>query len=299
MKRKQEIVTKEVAGTLDRLGWSNRSAFIILSLVSNALGHSLDDLKLSPSTVINSRCKYREMIVTDIRENFNPDTFLTVHWDGKKMKDTITNMDIERLAIVVSGGGNSKLLAIPKLEHGTGHMQAEAVFETLNDWRILNNVKGMCFDTTASNTGFENGAVFLIAKKFSNPIMSFACRHHIAELLLSKAFEKTLEPSTRGPVTTIFDCFKKQWNNIDRSSYVSGMQDPHVKEYFPETIRTEIVKFLKQQLKIHQARGDYIDFLEQGLLFFGESINGQVKKPGATSHARWMAKATYSLKYIL
>lgn len=304
---KQEIVTKEVAGTLDRLGLSNRSAFIILSIVSNALGHSLNDLKLSPSTIINSRRKYREMIVTDIRENFQPDTFLTVHWDGKRMEDlttststnTITNLDIERLAIVVSGGGNSKLLAIPKLENGTGLRQAEAVFESLNDWNVFDKVNGMCFDTTASNTGIENGAAFLLAKKFSKPIMFFACRHHIAELLLGKAFEKTIEPSTRGPVITIFDRFQKQWNNIDKSSYLSGMQDPYVKEYFPDIINTEMVAFLKQQLEIHQARGDYIDFLEQGLLFFGESISRQVKKPGATSRARWMAKATYSLKIYL
>lgn len=40
---------------------------------------------------------------------------------------------IDRLAIVVSGGGKSKLLGVPKLLNGTGEAQATAVVDKLSD----------------------------------------------------------------------------------------------------------------------------------------------------------------------
>ncbi len=41
------------------------------------------------------------------------------------------------LAIVVSGDGNSKLLSIPKLNRGTGYLQADAVKEALSTEKII------------------------------------------------------------------------------------------------------------------------------------------------------------------
>jgi len=57
---------------------------------------------------------------------------------------------VDRLPILVSGQGISKLLGVPKLVSGAGERVASAV---LVDWGIINQVTAMCFDTTASNKG--------------------------------------------------------------------------------------------------------------------------------------------------
>lgn len=64
----------------------------------------------------------------------------------------------DRLAIVLTGGGISKLLGVPKMCNGTGRAQADTVYSALLDWNVVDQVKGMCFDTTASNTGVRNVA---------------------------------------------------------------------------------------------------------------------------------------------
>lgn len=39
------------------------------------------------------------------------------------------------------------------LDSATGINQAEIIYETLNQWDLLDKVKAMSFDTTAVNTG--------------------------------------------------------------------------------------------------------------------------------------------------
>ena len=64
----------------------------------------------------------------------------------------------ERLPVLVSGEGGTKLLgvpALPELEEGdaVGRLIAEATVGMLQQWDCQDCIKGMCFDTTASNTG--------------------------------------------------------------------------------------------------------------------------------------------------
>ena len=73
-----------------------------------------------------------------IKESFNPNIPLTVHWDGKL------------------------LLGIPKLPSGTGQATAKAVIDFLEDWNVRDRIQAMSFDTNSSNTGFESGVCTLL-----------------------------------------------------------------------------------------------------------------------------------------
>lgn len=55
--------------------------------------------------------------VNYVTENKLP---LVVHWDGKLLKNTTDGPEsvVDRLPIVVSGGGTFKILEIPKLKSG-------------------------------------------------------------------------------------------------------------------------------------------------------------------------------------
>jgi len=102
-----------------------------------------------------------------------------VHWDGKILPDITGKDNVDRLPILVSGDGVSKLLSVPKLESGTGEAISNAVIESLFDWSITDRVQSLSFDTTASNTGHINGACKLIEEKIGRKLLYLACRHHI------------------------------------------------------------------------------------------------------------------------
>lgn len=301
--KKISPVNSNVAAALDRCGISDTEALYILSAEANALGLDLTKFSMSRSTIYRERQKYRESISENIREQFSQNTSLIIHWDGKRLIDSTSNQEqpgnVERLAIVVSGLGESKILAIPKLQSGTGLAQANAIFQTLEYWDIVKNIKGMGFDTTSSNTGQERGAAYILASKFEQPLMFFACRHHVAELLLKSAFVKTVEGSTCGPDIRLFDRFREEWNNLDTNNFTGGIEEEEILVLFPEQCLYEITEFIKNQLSFHKthARHDYIEFLELALVFLNKhDSNYKLRKPGAVSRARWMAKGIYSFK---
>ena len=162
---------------------------MVISSTATALGHDIGSISISRSTSYRRRRHFRQEIADDIKQTFSSDIPLTVHWDGKLMPD-ITGLEIvERLPIVVSGGGMSKLLAVPKLSSGKGETIATAVHEALEDWHLCDNVQAMCFDTTASNSGSKLGACQLLQEKLGKELLALACRHHINEIVISDVFQ--------------------------------------------------------------------------------------------------------------
>ena len=125
----------------------------VLSAMASAWGKNIDDINLSRSTLQRKRSATRKAIAEDIKQTFISDAGLTVHRDGKLLQDIESHESVDRIAVLVSGGGTSKLLGVPKLHSGTCAEIAEAVVTCLEDWNLQENVSAMCFDTTTSNTG--------------------------------------------------------------------------------------------------------------------------------------------------
>lgn len=63
----------------------------------------------------------------------------------------------------------------------------------------------------------------------------------------------------------------------------------------------DIIKtFCLNELYFKQPRDDYREFLKLVVIFLGGEVpNQKFSPPGALHHARWMAKAIYSLKIFL
>lgn len=76
---------------------------------------------------------------------------------------------------------------------------ADAIFNLLTDWDVVENIVAMCFDTTASNTGVLNEACLLLEQKIGRPLLTPACRHHVLEIVLAAVFSTKLG-RTNGPI---------------------------------------------------------------------------------------------------
>ena len=66
-------------------------------------------------------------------------------------------------------------MGVPGILNGTGEAQKKAVIELLDSWGMLDTVCGLVFDTTASNTGFENGACALLEEHLEKGLLWLAC----------------------------------------------------------------------------------------------------------------------------
>ena len=164
----------------------------------------------------------------------------------------------------------------------------------------IEKIEAMCFDTTAVNTRRLRGTCVLLEQLFEKSLLYLACRHHILEIILKAVFDCKMG-STTGPQPDIFKRFQTGWSKIDKKKYKIGLDDKQVKTNVNDL--EHISSFLSAQLEKprHQPREDYKEFLQLCLIFLGRIAPNMIsfKAPGAMHHARWMAKAIYSLKIFV
>ena len=282
---------------LDRTKTSSRDASRILAPASAAMGLDVSKAAISRSTIERERKKLRSTIDAEAKAAFLPPENAIVHFDGKHLMDMAGEFG-DRLAIVLSGNTpdciQGKLLSAEKIADGTGKSQAEEVISALNKWGAQDNVCGMCFDTTSSNTGWIKGACVLIEEMLGRPLLWLPCRHHICELLLKAAWEAVFGEDME-PSYTEMGIFKKNWEKIDKNNFEILNPKPWMKHY-----KAKVVPFLKSLLQSKQPRDDYREVIELVLLILGSPVeNFTFKKPGAYHKARWMAPLIYGCKMFL
>lgn len=222
----------------------------------------------------------------------------TVHWDGKLLPEITGNEKVDRLPVIISHNSGEQFLGAPKISAGTGREMAAAVYEQLLDWKIQDNIVAACFDTTSSNTGRLNGAAVLLEQMLERNLLYLPCRHHICELYLRAAFESKFGSTTSGANVPLFVRFQKSWKNINKSNFKSGMTDDYIKTRLNNHV-DNIRRFCTFELQQKIARDDYKELLQLALIFIGDTTNTTFRLPGPMHHARWMAKALYSLKVYI
>jgi len=233
--------------------------------------------------------------VEKMKAEFKTDVPLVVHWDDKLMQDLTSNVHVDRLPIIVSGSGVKQLLTVAKLTNGTGQSQANAVVTALEEWGLTENVIGMSFDTTASNTGQKK--CILIEAKLEKALLYFACRDHFLEVVIGAVFS-VLMGESQGPDILLFKRFQAQWETIDMSQFQTGVDNEEVFQLIGDQ-KADILDWAHRALENQkQLRDDYRELLEISIIFLGDipSRGIHFQAPGAMHRARWMAKVIYSLK---
>ena len=304
----------DVSSALDRINLSDRKFTILAAAIAKANGEDLNTVAFSRQTIRRKRSAHRSHLDSCIRIAFQRSDKppLTVHWDGKLMKDTTNsrsadvNINVDRVAVAVSGCEVNKILGITKTSAGTGKAQATAVAQLLTLWDVTEDTVGMCFDTTASNTGVHNGACALLQQQLGKQLLYFACRHHIHELIVAAVFS-TLFGASKSPNILIFERFQTFWPKIDQHNF-KPLDDARMSLPVLIQLRQEVIMFLNSYLTSNDAyvpRDDYLELIDLCLLILGASRDRRAtaeynfRLPGAVHQARWMAKVIYCFKIIL
>jgi len=151
--RKKNIVDPNLTAVLDNATLSCRQATDVVAAALRSSGQNVDEYNLSYSSIYRKRKQERSRSANAIKADFDPDSCLTLHWDGKIMEDIESKAKVDRIAVVVTGATTQKVLAVPKISSGTGEATATAVFDVIQDWGVSDFIKAFCFDTTSVNTG--------------------------------------------------------------------------------------------------------------------------------------------------
>jgi hypothetical protein len=284
---RKTIISPDLASSLDRSKLSDRAAMSVVGETARSLGHEVHNLALNRSSIRRLRQKHRQQRAKQIKEEFKVGVPLVIHWDGKLLPDLTGKEKVDRLPVIVSGEGVSQLLAVPKLRTGTGQAQADAVADVVRQWGVAEDLAGMCFDTTASNTGRLAGACVILEQELERPMLWLACRHHILELVLAAVFTSALGSSS-GPDILPFKAFQTKWCFIDQATFSPGPDDEELCPFL-EDVAAPMIEFCKGQLKERQSRDDYQELLELIVVFLGgEPHRGiRFRAPGAIHQARW------------
>ena len=289
--KKQQIISPRVNATLDRTNTSVRKASMIVASVLNKAGVPASTVTLSKSTIHRHRQQQRRKSSQQIRQSFCSKKSV-VHWDGKLLVDTDESTQlVDRIAVLLTSSedGSTKLLGVPKLGSGTGREIADAVAVLLVSWGAGIDTVGMCFDTTASNTGRFSGACVLLESLFQRPLLWMACRHHMFDVLLAEVFKECIGPST-GPDILLFKHFRSTWSKLHHQP-----QDARPLVEAP----LDILRFLQTTMDSKQPREDYLELIHLAARAVGFPVAASLRRPGALHRARWMAKAIYLLKIEL
>jgi hypothetical protein len=294
---RRAVITPELAAALDRHKVSSRSTVMVVGEAAKSLGQDVSSLTLNKSSIQRQREQFRTEFATSVRQNFQPNAALVVHWDGKLLADLTGRDMVDRLPILVSScGGGSQLLSVPKLPAGTGAAQAHAVFEALNEWQIADNVEGLCFDTTSSNTGHKSGACVILEQLLGRGLLHFACRHHIIELIAGSAFAAVMGASS-APDVLIFKRFQGKWQFVNQAEFEDSSTNQLTADAVAD-VKEDLGTFLTLALAKDQTRDDYRELLEITLIFLGITPPRGIRfvAPGAMHQARWMSKIIYTFK---
>ena len=165
--------SEKISQMADRTNWSSNAYFSVVASVIQSSSADVEDFVISSSTGRRARSLNRQTISSEIKQSFTPPTYAVVRWDEKIIKDSM-DQNKEHVAVAISGSPNcknGKLLGVEKTEFSSGINQANAVNNLSEEWNCSDNVNGLSFDTTSSNTGRISRAAVLLEDRLHKKLL--------------------------------------------------------------------------------------------------------------------------------
>ena len=305
--RKRKInIMGPISLAADGRGISLRDRTIIAAETMKAAGLDINDTNISVGSATYHAKKSRAKLAEKLEEDWRCPSHVTLHWDTKMVEVTGSYQKSNRCCVVLRGCDPENLeiiLAIPEIKDGKGKTEAEAVINVLKGREVKVQVLAVVFDTTSTNTSAELGACKFIEEYVGRPVLWVACRHHIAELVVTEAYLKIWNIKTTGPKEPMCEKLRKEWVNIKDKVDYSKLQT-FDSSSLPESLRPlarETLDFcLTEYHRGTFPRADYRELCELAIICLGGEVEKfQFRLPGPVHHARWMALGIYFLKMHL
>ena len=158
-KKKIDVMGK-ISLTCDARNISKINRTIVAASVVNALGLNIEDTNINTTSAWRKGQQVRVAKAKEICDSFQCPAKGVIHWDGKTLF-LRGRVESKRVCVYLSGveeDRSRKLLGIPEAVSGRGVDEFEIVKECMVKWGVKEQVLGMVFDTTASNSGEHSGA---------------------------------------------------------------------------------------------------------------------------------------------
>ena len=274
-------------------------------------GADLSKTSQSVSTVHRQRKLSVKEEAKKIRKKLQYDSeeFLVAHWDSKIIQ-VMSGKTQDRLAICISipNKNSGQFIASPEIPSGSGQDMADAAFIKLQESNLIENIRAIVFDTTASNSGKWKGSVAVFEKLVARSLLWLACRHHISELHIKHANEAVRGPS-KGPDDKLFKSFREVFEKIvlnDRALWNWPNEGDWRKEKASNVLEWATINMEKGTW----IREDYRELLELVVIYLGGVTKRlrkdgpvvadvEIRRPGAIHQARFMSSCIYILKISL
>lgn len=109
----------------------------------------------------------------------------------------------------------------------------------------------MCFDTTGTYTGPDNGACVLLERKLGRDLLHLACRHHVAELIPRAALEIFFRKqwARRHDFQSIQKAQEKGWQTFRSHDFEGSMVDATMLTELADC-KDRVAAFVREQLAI-------------------------------------------------
>ena len=298
------LKSPKVVQSLVRNNISSSAISSVMHDIVTAVEGDPSKLSLSYATTQRYRVEAVKTIADKIKENWTPPSIANLHWDGKLMATLDGASQQERLPVLLSGVGGTKLLGVPAIPHKstekTGDLISEVSIELIEEWNCAECVAGMVFDTTSSNTGCKTAACVTLQNRLNRPLLWYSCRHHVGEILLTHVWNALKIEVLKSPEILLFKRFKENFSSITHQN-----KDLHFPELPVDLLerKSEVIELCKNYLKQPFSRGDYKELVSLALLYLSEgneveALEGfSFSRPDALHKARWMVTEDLS-RYV-
>ncbi|XP_065660341.1 uncharacterized protein LOC136084121 [Hydra vulgaris] len=154
----------------------------VLQKVTNAIlylsGVDLKEVKSSQSTAYRKMKKENENMAKiskeDVKAAIDASPYpCIIHFDGKTLFELNKGKMLkrDRMAVLVNINGQTYLLGVPPLASSTQEDQFLGVMNLIKEYQLTSKTRGICFDTTSSNTGTNKGSVSRISQELDKYLL--------------------------------------------------------------------------------------------------------------------------------
>ena len=166
-----------------------------------------------------------------------------------------------------------KLLRVQRLKKASGIAQADASYDLLEVWILKQHVKALVFDTTASDTGWNNSVTKCLEKLLDQKLFYNACRHHIYKFIIGAVYT-CLFGDLSAPDDANVKCVQAEWPKIHlfKDYHILKMSSEWLKEKSKLVIR-ELQQIIEKEKTTKKAfvRGDCKQCVENTLGLLGSA----------------------------